>query len=63
MFGLYRGGNRYEIHFERFADLQQDAGQGRDAMIEQLLQRYASRLEHYCRLAPYNWFNFYDFWR
>ena len=63
MFGLYRGGNRYEIHFERFADLQQDAGRGRDAMIEQLLQRYAGRLEHYCRLAPYNWFNFYDFWR
>ena len=63
MFGLYRGGNRYEIHFERFAVLQEAAGRGRDAMIEQLLQRYAGRLEHYCRLAPYNWFNFYDFWR
>jgi len=22
----------------------------------------AQRLEHYCRQAPYNWFNFYDFW-
>ena len=63
MFGLYRGGNRYEIHFERFADLQEAVSRGREAMIEQLLQRYASRLEHYCRLAPYNWFNFYDFWR
>jgi predicted LPLAT superfamily acyltransferase len=28
-----------------------------------LLLRYVERLEHYCRLAPYNWFNFYDFWR
>jgi predicted LPLAT superfamily acyltransferase len=63
MFGLYRGGNRYEIHFERFAVLQEAASRGRDAMIEQLLQRYAGCLEHYCRLAPYNWFNFYDFWR
>ena len=63
MFGLYRGGNRYEIHFERFAVLQEAAGPGRDAMIEQAIQRYAGRLEHYCRLAPYNWFNFYDFWR
>lgn len=63
MFGLYRGGNRYEIHFERFADMQEAAGQGRDAKIEQSMQRYAGRLEHYCRLAPYNWFNFYDFWR
>ena len=35
----------------------------RSAAIEQLLRRYAERLEHYCRLAPYNWFNFYDFWR
>ncbi len=63
MFGLYRGGNRYEIHFERFADLKESASRGRDAVIEQLLQRYAGRVEHYCRLAPYNWFNFYDFWQ
>jgi predicted LPLAT superfamily acyltransferase len=27
------------------------------------MQRYADRLEHYCRLAPYNWFNFHDFWQ
>jgi predicted LPLAT superfamily acyltransferase len=63
VFGLYRGGNRYEIYFERFAVLQEAAGPGRDAMIEHDMQRYADRLEHYCRLAPYNWFNFYDFWR
>jgi predicted LPLAT superfamily acyltransferase len=34
----------------------------RDAMIRQCAERYAQRLEHYCRLAPFNWFNFYDFW-
>ena len=26
-------------------------------------QRYAHRLEHYARTAPYNWFNFYDYWQ
>ena len=26
-------------------------------------QRYVARIEHYCRIAPYNWFNFYDFWK
>ena len=26
-------------------------------------QRYAERLEHYCRLAPDNWFNFYPVWK
>jgi len=63
MFGLYRGGNRYEIHIERFADRKQNGSRERDPGIENLMRRYAERLEHYCRLAPYNWFNFYDFWR
>ena len=61
-FGLYRGGNSYEIHFEHFADeiiLDRDH-RARD--IQLWMQRYAQRLEHYARLAPYNWFNFYPFW-
>jgi predicted LPLAT superfamily acyltransferase len=63
MFGLYRGGNRYEIHIERFAEPTQTDGRERKPWIENRTRRYAERLEHYCRLAPYNWFNFYDFWR
>lgn len=63
MFGLYRGGNRYEVHFERLAGVEEFSGVARDPMIERLLERYAARLEHYCRAAPYNWFNFYDYWR
>jgi predicted LPLAT superfamily acyltransferase len=61
-FGLYRGGNRYEIYFEHFAD-EIDLDRVRRAENIQLwMQRYAERLEHYSRLAPYNWFNFYPFW-
>jgi hypothetical protein len=26
------------------------------------MRRYVSRLEAYCRRAPYQWFNFFDFW-
>ena len=63
MFGLYRGGNRYDIHFEHLVDLSGIGRATRDAIIEQAVRRYVERLEHYCRLAPYNWFNFYDFWR
>ena len=61
-FGLYRGGQHYEIHFERLAER---IVLNRDRRQEQLadwVQRYADRLEHYTRLAPYNWFNFYDYW-
>jgi len=63
MFGIYRGGNRYEVHFERLAGLDPIVSRDRDSMTGHVLRRYAERLEHYCRLAPYNWFNFYDFWR
>jgi predicted LPLAT superfamily acyltransferase len=63
IFGLYKGGNRYEIHIERFAEPAQLGGRERDKTANELLLRYVERLELYCRLAPYNWFNFYDFWR
>jgi predicted LPLAT superfamily acyltransferase/predicted hotdog family 3-hydroxylacyl-ACP dehydratase len=61
-FGLYRSGNRYEIFFEKFADeITLPRGQ-RAEEIQRWTQRYVDRLEHYARLAPYNWFNFYPFW-
>ena len=63
MFGLYRGGNRYDIYFERLADTWQTPRAARDLLLERALHRYVERLEYYCRDAPYNWYNFYDFWR
>ena len=63
MFGLYRGGNRYDIFFERLADIREAPRMQRDRFLEGSLRRYVARLEHYCRLAPYNWYNFYDFWK
>ncbi|WP_424986937.1 glycosyltransferase family 2 protein [Microbulbifer sp. S227A] len=35
----------------------------RDASLRAYLERYAGRLEFICRKYPYQWFNFYDFWR
>jgi len=63
MTGLYLGGNRYQLHFEPLADFSQTSREERDAAIHAAMQRYADRLTHYCRLAPYNWFNFFDFWQ
>ena len=62
-FCLFKGGNRYEGHFELFEEkLVLPRGPQREAGIEACIRRYAARLEHYARSAPYNWFNFYDFW-
>jgi len=62
MVGLYRGGGRYDIHFELIAEPGDGAGQVTNDAIEVTMRRYVERLEHYCRSAPYNWFNFYEFW-
>jgi len=61
-FACYLGDNRYAAHFELFAESIQLPREGRDAAIKKLAQRYAKRLEYYAHLAPYNWFNFYDYW-
>lgn len=63
MSGLYLGGNRYAIHFERLADFSDVDRPGREAAIQSAVADYAARLERHCRAAPYNWFNFFDFWR
>jgi predicted LPLAT superfamily acyltransferase len=65
MIGMYRGGNRYEVRFEPLADFRDLEGLSRterDARVQEAVARYAQRLEHYGREAPYNWFNFHDFW-
>ena len=38
-----------------------DAAQ-RERALRDAMERYAARLEALCREAPYNWFNFHDFW-
>jgi predicted LPLAT superfamily acyltransferase len=62
-FGLYRGGNRYDLYFEPFADTLAVERTRREEHLRQVTERFAARLEHYARDAPYNWFNFYDFWQ
>lgn len=63
MTGLYLGGNRYAIHFDKLADFSSVATGQRDIAVQAAITRYAVLLDHYCRLAPYNWFNFFDFWQ
>ena len=59
---------RYDLRFIEIADFALAAGASapsgaeRDAAIRAALERYVATLESLCREAPYNWFNFYDFW-
>jgi len=62
MIGLYRGGGTYDVIFETLAAAMETRPKDADAWVETAMRRYVERLEHYCREAPYNWSNFYDFW-
>jgi len=62
-FGLYRGGNRYELVFEPLGDGLSLPRRERGQALAALVQTYAARLQHHARRAPYNWFNFFDFWQ
>lgn len=62
VFGLYTKPNRYDIHCEPFAERVVLPRNGRSTALAEYAKRYAGRLEHYARMAPENWFNFFDFW-
>jgi predicted LPLAT superfamily acyltransferase len=56
-------GRGWEIHFELFRSTIRLPRQERDGALAVLAGAYAARLESYCRRAPLQWFNFYDFWQ
>jgi len=63
MAGLYRGGNHYHVVFRPLADFSQLTRGARETAVRAAIERYVALLEEGCRGDPYNWFNFYDFWR
>jgi predicted LPLAT superfamily acyltransferase len=63
MVGLYLGANRYQIHFETLADFTDTPRGERELAVKLAMLRYAELLNRYTLLAPYNWFNFFDYWQ
>lgn len=61
--GMYRGGDRYDLVFETLSEGVELPRADRNAALDACIRHYAARLEHHLRDAPYNWFNFYDFWQ
>jgi predicted LPLAT superfamily acyltransferase len=62
VFGIWRGGDRYEAHVEMLSETIDLPRATRDADLARLVQDYADRLAARARSAPYNWLNFFDFW-
>lgn len=57
-----RSADGYDIYMEKLCDRVQMKRGDREGHIRELVAEFARRLEHYCRLAPLQWYNFYPFW-
>ena len=55
-------GTHYKLTMERFADRIVLSRTERENAIRGYVERYAMRLEHYTKMAPFQWYNFFDFW-
>ena len=63
MVALRNGERAYQIDVEWFADRIELPRSARDKALAACCQSYADRLARHCLRAPYQWFNFYDFFR
>ena len=59
---LKTGPRRYDVFLERLFDGEAVERRDRDRVVQRRVEVFASRLEDYCQRAPWQWFNFYDFW-
>jgi predicted LPLAT superfamily acyltransferase len=54
--------DRYNVYLEPFADPLELPRQTRHEDLHRAVTHYAKQLERRCLTAPYQWFNFFDFW-
>ena len=62
MVGLRVSATSYEVFAEPLAEHVVLTDDDRTDRLRTLIGAYAKRLEAFCFKAPYQWFNFYDFW-
>jgi len=55
--------SHFDIHVELLAETLPFARRQRQAVIAEVVKNYAALLEKYCLIAPFQWFNFHDFWK
>ncbi|MBA5249029.1 MAG: hypothetical protein FE834_05780 [Gammaproteobacteria bacterium] len=61
-FGIYMGGNKYEIHFKELRSNFKGDKSSRKSDIEKDAQLYMESIQSILKKHPFNWFNFYDYW-
>ena len=54
---------KYQAYIEKFADPIKVKRRDRQEYFTGLAKRFAERLENHVLLAPYQWYNFFNFWK
>jgi predicted LPLAT superfamily acyltransferase len=52
---------KHVIYFDYFSGVLRFPRKNREQTMQQTIQNYVERLQHYCLKEPLQWFNFYDF--
>lgn len=55
--------NTYNVYLEKFAETLKLPRKNRKEELTKKIQQYADRLAFYCKKAPLQWFNFFNFWQ
>ncbi|AOA59290.1 LpxL/LpxP family acyltransferase [Acinetobacter larvae] len=58
----YRDGQHFQLHIHHLSDALALARGQREQAIAKILRGYVDLVEMHCIRAPYQWFNFYEFW-
>lgn len=58
----YRVGSCFEVHIHTIAEQLHFPRKIRMQALQSTMRQYVSLLEQHCIRAPYQWFNFYNFW-
>ncbi|MBZ2191150.1 acyltransferase [Pseudoalteromonas arctica] len=54
---------KYQVIFEHYSQSLKMPRRERQQALTLIITDYAQRLSYYAALYPYQWFNFYDFWK
>lgn len=61
-FAVYSGKGQYDAYFELLSPADYPERAQREEHARKLAIQFAARLEHFCRMTPYNWANLLNFW-
>ncbi len=58
----YQAQQQFHVHIHLLSTALNFPRRGRDQAMQDVMRQYIDLMQQYCLRAPYQWFNFYNFW-